>query len=589
MNKYFFALVSLLAVASILFTNLYYGKSSSDKVLASFEQDLKTSAYNNLQAVTPTIRNLLIQGNIREARTILEGWRKNKVFIGYEILEEGKVIDFDLSAMPEAKDEYFIVSIPIKYSQNGPNWGEIKYYNSFAKLRTISHEIESSFNQILLYTTLILICITVAIFIIIWISTDRLAKLFGNYLKDNAEGSKSSLLSMIWGPMILKIDEMSKRATDWRKKYLEAEKSQAMTKVCRQVSHDIRSPLAALNMALEDLDELPESNRVILKMSIQRIQDIANNLLISTNKKNESQEAIPTLLHLTLDEILSEKRLQYKTKMSLKIEGDLVKGQGLFAKVDSGVLKQVLSNIINNSVEAIPTEKGSIILSLNQIGNEAVIEVKDTGMGMSPEVMSNLGKKEFSHGKENLDNSGYGIGLSHAMETVKSWGGDMSIDSVVGEGTTVSIILPLCDSPDWFLSKINCNLGQTVVILDDDHEIHQLWQSKFKPYTENNLLKVVHLNTPLEAKNWFKENGINNILFLTDYELIGFQETGLGIINELKIDAISILVTSHYDEILKSKGDRVLKILPKMIVASTQVQITNADLKISKSEAGILG
>jgi signal transduction histidine kinase len=589
MNKYFFSMVSLLAVVAILFTNLYYGKSSSQNVLASFEQDLKTSAFNNLQAVTPTIRNLLIQGNIREARTILEGWKKNKVFSGYEILEEERIIESDLSEMPEGKDSYFIISIPIKYSQNGPNWGEIKYYNSFAKLRTISQEIESSFNQILLYTTVILISITIAIFIIIWLSTDRLARLFGNYLKDNNEGSKSSLLNIIWGPMILKIDEMSKRASDWRQKYLEAEKSQAMTKVCRQVSHDIRSPLAALNMALEDLDELPESNRVILKMSIQRIQDIANNLLISTNSKAESEETAPTLLHLALDEILSEKRLQYKAKMNLKIDGDLSKGQGLFSSVNSSTLKQVVSNIINNAVEAIPSDKGSVLLSLKQDEDYAVIVIKDSGLGMSKEVLNNLGQDEFSHGKEGMQNSGFGIGLSHAIETIQKWGGSISIDSQVGAGTTISIKLPLSDSPDWFLSEISCNLGQTVVILDDDHEIHQLWKSKFKPFTDKNILSVIHLNTPAEAKKWIRANGVNNVLFLTDYELLGFQETGLDIINEFKIDAISVLVTSHYDEILKSKGDRFLKILPKMIVASTQIQVMNSDLNISKSETGIVG
>lgn len=581
MNKYFFALVSLIAVVSILFTNLYYGKSSSDKVLASFEQDLKTSAYNNLQAVTPTIRNLLIQGNIREARTILEGWRKNRVFAGYEIIEENKVIESDLSDMPEGKEAYFIISIPIKYSQNGPDWGEIKYYNSFAKLRTISQEIENSFNQILLYTTLILLSITTAIFIIIWLSTDRLARLFGNYLKDNTEGSQSSLLRMIWGPMISKIDEMFKRASDWRQKYFEAEKSQAMTKVCRQVSHDIRSPLAALNMALEDLHELPESNRIILKMSIQRIQDIANNLLISTNNKIESQEALPTLLHLSLDEILSEKRFQFKTKMSLKIEGDLAKGQGLFTNINSGVLKQVLSNIINNAVEAIPSEKGRIILSLKQKGDSAVIEIKDTGIGMTQEVMSNLGKKDFSHGKENLENSGFGIGLSHAIETVRAWDGDIAINSTVGTGTTVTIKLPLCDSPSWFLSKIKCNVGQTIVILDDDHEIHHLWQSKFKQYTENKLLNVVHLNTPIEAKNWFKANGLNNVLFLTDFELPGSLETGLDVVTELGIDSISVLVTSHYDDILKSKGERHFKVIPKMIVGNTPIEVLGSDLPVT--------
>jgi signal transduction histidine kinase len=578
MNKYFFLLISLLTVTLIIFTNLYYGKTSSNQVLRSLEQELKLSTTNSLQAITPTIRNLLVQGNIREARTVLEGWKKNMVFAGYQILEEGKIIDSNLANLDPSEKSYFQITVPIKYSHNGPIWGEIRYYKSFTQLKSISSQIENGFDQILLYTSLFLISITFFIFILIWLSTDRLTKFFGEYLKDAEQRSTSSLLRLIWGPMISRIDDMAEVSKLWRQKYIEAEKAQAMTKVCRQVSHDIRSPLAALNMALDDMDKVPELTRQILRMSIQRIQDIANNLLIDTNTPKENIELAPTLLQATLDEILSEKRLQYKSKMSLQIKGDLSKGLGLFSLINSSLLKQVISNVINNSIEAMPSEEGKITLSLEKSEEMISISIQDSGKGMSPETLSQIGKKEFSFGKETLSHSGFGIGLQHAFETVAEWGGKIEIDSKIGLGTSVRILLPKCECPDWFLSQLDLDSGSTLVILDDDHEIHQVWESKLKKHIEENIVSIIHFSAVEEMKSWFSLNKERNFLLLTDQELIGSEGTGLDLIKELQIIDKSVLVTSHYDEIQKTVKEPGLKIIPKMIVSNISVTVKAKDI-----------
>lgn len=568
----------------IIFTNLYYGKANSNQILRSLEQELKVSTTNSLQAITPTIRNLLIQGNIREARTVLEGWKKNKVFAGYQILEEDKIIDANLANLDSDESSYFQISVPIKYSHNGPTWGEVRYYKSFTQLKSISSQIENGFDQILLYTSLFLITITIFIFILIWLSTDSLTKFFGEYLKDAEQGSTSSLLRLIWGPMISRIDDMAEVSKQWRQKYIEAEKAQAMTKVCRQVSHDIRSPLAALNMALDDMDKVPELTRQILRMSIQRIQDIANNLLIDTNTMREGIELSPTLLQATLDEILSEKRLQYKSKMSLQIQGNLSKGLGLFSLINGSLLKQVISNVINNSIEAMPLEEGRVTLSLDQSEEMISISIQDSGKGMSPETLSQIGKREFSFGKETLSHSGFGIGLQHAFETVAEWGGRIEIDSKIGLGTIVRILLPKCDCPDWFLSQLDLDSGSTLIILDDDHEIHQVWESKLKKYLEDEVVSIIHFSAVEEMKSWFNLNEQKDFILLTDQELIGSQGTGLDLIKELQIINKSVLVTSHYDEIQKNVKGQGLKIIPKMIVSSISIRVKSKNIdKVSLS------
>src|SRR5690606_21792044 len=114
-------------------------------------------------------------------------------------------------------------------------------------------------------------------------------------------------------------------------------------------------------------------NRVILQMSIQRIQDIANNLL-KDSQNNGPKKSSSTMLSPVIEEILSEKRTQYKSLSHISINGPVQVESSIFAIINASELKQVLSNFINNSVEAIDKDAGIIQLSLYQENDKAVIE-----------------------------------------------------------------------------------------------------------------------------------------------------------------------------------------------------------------------
>ena len=168
-----------------------------------------------------------------------------------------------------------------------------------------------------------------------------------------------------------------------------------------------------------------------------------------------------------------------------------------------------------------------------------------------------------------LKESGSGIGLHHAIQTVKGWGGVVAIDSTVGIGTVVTITLPLANPPSWFMSNISLTSNQTICILDDDYEIHHTWDEKFK----DSGATIVHLSAPEEVRSWFFKNDHSNVLFLSDYELIGHKETGLDLIKELDLSSFSVLVTSHYGERhLQEECKKIgLKILPKMMAATISI------------------
>lgn len=187
---------------------------------------------------------------------------------------------------------------------------------------------------------------------------------------------------------------------------------EASSMLAKQVSHDIRSPLSALNMVLGYLDEIQEEKRILIRNSVQRINDIANNLL-EKGKSGEtlapqsggSVELIPALV----DSIVSEKRTQFRHLSGIEINVNLTQSYGLFAWIDSANLKRTLSNLINNSVEAIQMrqpggqhEPGRVEIEVSSISakdtENVLISIGDNGMGILPEILGKLGQAGVTSG-----------------------------------------------------------------------------------------------------------------------------------------------------------------------------------------------
>lgn len=377
----------------------------------------------------------------------------------------------------------------------------------------------------------------------------------------------------------------------------EVDKLQVLNKMARQVSHDIRSPLAVLNMIVrQNLRELPEEKRVVIRQQIERIQDIANNLLAKNKDataSNISKSDVKTtrveLLSSVIEEIITEKRLYFRSKLGITIEGDIYDSNsyGLFAKINLTEFKRILSNLINNAAEAFNDSNGKIVIKLYSNSNESIeIVVEDNGKGIPSEILSKLGNEGASFGKEKNSESGNGLGLYHARTTVENFGGKFKIESEVGKGTKMIIVLPRESAPAWFVPKLVLKNGQAVVILDDDQGIHHTWDNRFKEF---NLceqgIEVIHLSNPNDFRAWVSKESYRwkEVLYLSDFELLGFKETGLDLLEEQKIKN-AILVTSHYEnESIRERCDKLgVRLIPKMLAGFVPISVSaieNVDLK----------
>jgi PAS domain S-box-containing protein len=361
--------------------------------------------------------------------------------------------------------------------------------------------------------------------------------------------------------------------------------------VARGVSHDIRSPLTTLqNIVARISKNLVEKDRVGLNSVTRSITDIANNLLhdfkkIRSEVTTDTMEIQPVLVSLELAKIASEKRHQY-AKSPAKINDLYDSNNGfLFIKTDPSNFDRMISNLVNNAVDAFDGKKGKVDLKLGIEKKHVKITIQDNGKGMPQEVIDKImNNGAVTHGKKN----GNGIGLAQVRSTLQMSNGKMQIDSKIGKGTKITLTFPITGVPNWIARQIVLHKGDTVVVLDDDGSIHYSWDMRFEDY--NDVISLVHFRSGEKAINFINTNPEKHKIFLlSDFELIDQELNGLQVIERVSMQNRAILVTSHYanTKVHTMATEMGVKILPKQL--SSEVPITiEEEISLSCSKKGYL-
>jgi len=384
------------------------------------------------------------------------------------------------------------------------------------------------------------------------------------------------ILCIIGGIFLLRVRALKKKAIYMR--------DHATAEVSAQVAHDIRSPLAALNTALKDLKEFPEQKRILIRNATRRISDIANNLLVKYKvKENENitkagkqKDLKAELVSSLLDSLISEKRIQITEKtINISLEpGNNT--HSCFVNLEPEKFKRVISNLINNSYEAIEA-KGVIQVILTKQYSDLIIEITDNGKGIPEEILLKIKQGRINSSKK----GGFGLGISSAIQNIKNWNGSYDIQSKEGKGTTFTIKLPIAEEPNWFQGNITLLLNTHIIILDDDESIHNIWQVRFHDCLENKSVTLDHFYEPPAFIEYCKTSRSEHDLFLVDYELVNSKETGLDMIEQLDLKTQSILVTSRYEEpeIRERIKELGVKIIPKSFAPYIPIPMVNGHVK----------
>lgn len=213
-------------------------------------------------------------------------------------------------------------------------------------------------------------------------------------------------------------------------------------------THELRTPLHGMIGIAESLRDgvAGEPNQILkqnLSLIIQsgfRLLNLINDILDYSKLKTHE---------IQLD--LSPVRIQEAVNIVTKINEPLLKNKDVtivnkvpsdipLINADENRVVQILQNLINNAIKY--TEKGTITVSAQVEGNGVAVQISDTGIGINEEEIEKV-FNEFVQGSNGKNKGGTGLGLNITKNLVQLHGGEISISSEVGKGTTVTFTLPI--------------------------------------------------------------------------------------------------------------------------------------------------
>jgi signal transduction histidine kinase len=210
------------------------------------------------------------------------------------------------------------------------------------------------------------------------------------------------------------------------------------------VSHELKTPLAVMQNygTLLQQPDLPEEQRMEYARAITEASQSLANMVSNILKLNklENQTIYPATVTYDLGEQLCECLVGLEEvwdKKGLDIEADVA--EDVYVTADPELLTLVWNNLFSNAIKF--TEAGGkISLTLKSEGGKAVVQVADTGCGISPEVGKHIFEK-FYQGDTSHAAKGNGLGLALVKRVMDITGGDISVSSEVGRGSVFTVTL----------------------------------------------------------------------------------------------------------------------------------------------------
>jgi signal transduction histidine kinase len=224
-----------------------------------------------------------------------------------------------------------------------------------------------------------------------------------------------------------------------RQELIRHERISTIGRLSSSIVHDLRNPLAAIYGGAEIMMDSeiapPQLKRLAgnIYRSSRRIQELLQDLVNVGRGKSEGAEfcrlrELAAAASESLATVAESQHVHIRLEIPDSIELPLERAR----------VERVFVNLISNAIEVMP-EGGEISISASAAEDTVIVEVRDTGPGVSPEIREHLFQPFVSSGKKN----GLGLGLALSRQTILDHGGDMWVESQPGSGARFLFRLPV--------------------------------------------------------------------------------------------------------------------------------------------------
>ncbi len=325
------------------------------------------------------------------------------------------------------------------------------------------------------------------------------------------------------------------------------------------ITHDIKAPAASISGFIDLLkdDVANERGRSYLQSmqnSATHLSQLVAELLDYHQLENGLMEKHPVSFcpQKLVNQCVEEMRVQSEQKgLSLEYEA---KGCESLYRADAFRIRQILNNLVSNAIKY--TESGSVTIHAHIRKNTTqaetpfylVLEVKDTGKGMTPEesrrIFQAFTRLEGAQGIE-----GTGLGLSITQELTKLLGGTIHLQSQKGKGSTFTVTIPMAKCEDEKVPEsIQKPLSNNkVLILDDDKLQLQLLQEMLRRINKD--WKVFACNHISEALTILHNE--HPALMMMDIEMP--EMNGMEMIKHINHSNMKVIAMTAHDTSIKEK------------------------------------
>jgi signal transduction histidine kinase len=253
--------------------------------------------------------------------------------------------------------------------------------------------------------------------------TDEAARLYAETVQRNKE-----------------LAEINARLQSTQQQLVQSEKLAAVGQLTAGIVHDVKNPLTVIKGMAETLQDDPNvkpyasQELALIRESATKANQIVSDLLTF------SRQSTPEMHQQDLKATV-EAALRITTYLTRKANVQVIKAlpqQAVYVTYDAQQIEQVLINLIQNAIQAMP-QGGTLRVSLSQADEAVALAVQDTGTGISPENLHRIFDPFFT---TKPAGEGTGLGLSVSYGIIARHHGRIDVESVVGQGTTFTLLLP---------------------------------------------------------------------------------------------------------------------------------------------------